>query len=195
MIALDSPEWVALEHAYGAAGADTAAPSSWSAASGFQNYSEIPSIPSCLKRLEDYPGPTPEWQPWDTLVSCLCHQGTIYSASFAAVPHVIAIGLRAAATQDIDYGFFLLPTLIEQARLEGQHPVTPAGIFEEYLAVMPLMHDLAHAARRLAWDQSYTAVVGSALAAVKGHLQLSKMMLECADEKIFEDFQRYLSGE
>src|SRR2546423_5086287 len=117
MIALDSPRWSSLVHAYGCASEDTSAPSGWSAADGFHNYSEIPNVIVCLRGIEACPGPKAGEDYWDILISSLCHQGTIYSASFAAVPHIIDIGIRSAETHEIDHGFFLLPALIEQSRL------------------------------------------------------------------------------
>jgi hypothetical protein len=109
MLPFDSPRWSKLEHAYGCAANDTSAPTGWSAGSGFHGYQDIPNVIACIRRLEAAPQrlASSDWQPWDTLVSSLCHQGTIYSASFAAVPHIINIGMRAAARQEIDVGFLL----------------------------------------------------------------------------------------
>jgi hypothetical protein len=122
------------------------------------------------------------------LVSSLCHQGTIYSASFAAVPHIVDIGLRAAARQEIDVGFFLLPTLIEQSRLEGQQPEADEDILSDYTAAVLQLHDLAHAVRGHTWPADYVAVVGAAITVAKGHLQLSKCLLECTEEKTVGEF-------
>src|ERR1041384_882229 len=145
MLPLDSPRWLKLDHAYGCAAEDTSAPTGWSAHSGFHGYQEIPNLIQCLRQLEANPQrlPSSQWEPWETLVSSLCHQGTIYSASIAAVPHIIDIGLRSAAIREIDVGFFLLPTLIEQSRLEGQRPETDDDIFCDYAAAIPRLHDLA----------------------------------------------------
>jgi len=192
VLALDSPRWSTLGHAYGCASEDASAPSGWSADAGFHDYSEIPNVIVCLRGIEACPEPKAGQGYWDTLISSLCHQGTIYSASFAAVPHIIDIGITAARTQEIDDGFFLLPALIEQSRLEGQRPEVPEDILGGYVASLPRLHELAFSARRFAWDHSYTAIVASALAAAEGHLQLSKCFLECLDErtvtKFFESF-------
>ena len=190
MLAFDSPRWSQLEHAYGCASDDTSAPTGWSAASGFHGFQDIPNVITCLRALEANPQrlPLSDWQPWETLVSSLCHQGTIYSASFAAVPHVIDIGLRAAARQEIDIGFFLLPTLIEQSRLEGEHPTTDNDIFSDYRAAILRLHDLAHAVRGHSWPPDYVVIVNAAIAVAKGHLQLSKLLLECSEEKRVTEF-------
>jgi len=194
MLALDSPRWSKLGHAYGCAADDTSAPTGWSAATGFHGYQDIPNVISCLRRLEVAPQrlPSSDWQPWDTLVSSLCHQGTIYPASFAAVPHIIDIGLRAAARQEIDVGFFLLPTLIEQSRLEGEHPETDTDILSDYTAAVLRLHDLAHAVRGHSWPADYVAIVGAAITVAKGHLQLSKLLLECSEEKRVSELFKWI---
>ena len=68
MLSLNSPEWSDLEHAYGPAD----------------------DIPDLLRQLRDFP-PYEEHhtEPYFSLWSCLCHQGSIYSASFASVPHLV----------------------------------------------------------------------------------------------------------
>jgi hypothetical protein len=85
--------------------------------------------------------------------------------------------------------------LIEQSRLEGQQPEVAEDILAGYVAALPRLHDLAFCARRFPWDHSFTAIVSSALAAAKGHWQLSKCLLECADEASVEEFMEWFYGE
>jgi hypothetical protein len=97
MIDLDGPKWADIADAY--------------------NHGE--KIPGLLKQLRSDPSPKgPNDEPWFSLWSSLYHQGTIYPASFAAVPHIIQIGHDA--TGPIDKGFFLLPKEIFVAKLKGQ---------------------------------------------------------------------------
>jgi hypothetical protein len=49
-------------------------------------YGSADGIPAILARLS----PDPEDEGWDALWSRLCHQGTVYSASFAALPFLVA---------------------------------------------------------------------------------------------------------
>lgn len=67
MLNLDSPKWSELDHAYGKAS----------------------DIPDLLRQLETIPNPDDNSEPWLSLWSSLAHQGDIYSASFAAVPHIV----------------------------------------------------------------------------------------------------------
>lgn len=66
MISLDSPKWHDLKHAYGSAA----------------------DVPDLLRRL--YADATDK-DALDEAWSSLCHQGTIYSASIAAVPHLVSL--------------------------------------------------------------------------------------------------------
>lgn len=89
MLSLDSAEWSKLSHAYGAAS----------------------DIPELLRQLESLPSSEGRDQPWFSLWSSLAHQGDVYSASFAAVPHVVAY-LSAAPTK-AGYSFFQFPAWVE----------------------------------------------------------------------------------
>ncbi|MEV7007336.1 hypothetical protein [Streptosporangium sp. NPDC051022] len=63
-------DWSSLSHAYGSA----------------------EDIPSLLDRIETDPSD----EDWSGLRSALCHQGTVYSASFAALPRLTAIAVSGA---------------------------------------------------------------------------------------------------
>jgi hypothetical protein len=87
MLSLDDPRWNELNDAYGSAA----------------------KIPSLLRQLgaNTKPSNGVESELWFSLWSALYHQGDIYTASYAAVPHITQIGHGAAG--DIDLGFFTLP--------------------------------------------------------------------------------------
>jgi hypothetical protein len=70
MFSLDSPKWSDLHHAYGSA----------------------EDVPNLLKRL--YADPTDEFALNDAW-SSLCHQGTIYTASIAAAPHLVSLVINS----------------------------------------------------------------------------------------------------
>lgn len=103
MLSLDSLAWRQLNHAYGPA-TDT---------------------PQLIEQLALNAGPKADYQaePWFTLWSSLCHQGDVYSASYAAVPHLVRICLDARGP--IDFGFFLMPACVEIARVGGRGPEMP----------------------------------------------------------------------
>jgi hypothetical protein len=74
---LDSPRWSELDHAYGKAA----------------------GIPALLRHLESFPPSSPDDEPWFSLWSALAHQGDVYPASFAAVPHVVRALAALAAVK------------------------------------------------------------------------------------------------
>ena len=69
MLPLDSARWAELNHAYGKAA----------------------NVPQLLRQLESFPTSEDESEPWFSIWSALAHQGDVYSASFAAVPHVVRV--------------------------------------------------------------------------------------------------------
>jgi hypothetical protein len=96
VLSLQSARWSELQHAYGRAA----------------------DIPSLLEHLRELPKSEGEAEPWFTLWSALAHQGDVYSASFAAVPHVVA----ALATDPAraDASFFQFPAWVEICRAKDE---------------------------------------------------------------------------
>jgi hypothetical protein len=92
MLSLDSPRWATLQHAYG----------------------DASDIPELLRQLPDFPPSDGNKEPWFTIWSSLAHQGDVYSASFAAVPHVVA----ALATDPVraSGAYFQFPAWVEIRR-------------------------------------------------------------------------------
>src|SRR5262245_35013447 len=81
MLDLDSPEWKLLHHAYGNAA----------------------DVPRMIRNLAAHP----DEKTWEPLWSSLCHQGDVYSASYAAVPHVVDLALRLPVDRRLDYWSFV----------------------------------------------------------------------------------------
>jgi hypothetical protein len=92
MLSLDSPRWSTLQHAYGAAS----------------------DIPALLRQLPDFPPSEGTKEPWFTIWSSLAHQGDVYTASFAAVPHIVA-GLATNPTR-ASGTYFQFPAWVEICR-------------------------------------------------------------------------------
>ena len=91
MLSLDSPRWSSLHHAYGSA----------------------VDIPELLRQLRELPASEGESEPWFPIWSALAHQGDVYSASFAAVPHVVhALGASPANAD----GVYFHPAWVEICR-------------------------------------------------------------------------------
>src|SRR5687767_11123896 len=113
MLALDDPRWHSLSHAYGRA-------------------SDIPVLiadADADRRTGDDVGST-----WFSLWSALCHQGDAYTASYAAVPHLMA--LAPNHLQRKQYEPLYLAACIELARLEGRAPPVPEDLAFAYQAAV-----------------------------------------------------------
>lgn len=95
-------EWSELRHAYG----------------------EASDIPALLEKVRAFPSEA-DWQaePWFSLWSALYHQGSIYSASLAAVPAIVTA--MSVAPERASLSFYLLPASIAIA--DHESPVEVSG--------------------------------------------------------------------
>jgi len=155
LLPLESEEWHRLRHAYGAA----------------------TDIPPLLRQLAANARPKRGYQdePWFSLWSSLCHQGDVYSASYAAVPHIVQIGTTAPGS--IDFGFFQLPACIEVARKKGRGPDLLPELADAYFAALRGLHDCAFRHAGDDWDQDMALCVAAALAAAKGQCKLADVLM------------------
>lgn len=142
MLALDDPRWATLSHAYGRAD----------------------DIPALLVRGRDDVRPGhKQGSSWFDLWSALCHQGDAYTASYAAVPHLVAYAPDHLRRKRYDP--LLLAACINLARLEGRGPVVPPELVSDYNQAIERARVIAEGAIELAWDtDSELALQGSALA-------------------------------
>lgn len=124
MLALDDPRWGELSRAYGSA-ADT---------------------PILLRMLEADPNqvpgdPTTGEDTWSNLWISICHRGTAYSASYAAVPHLVRIASLAADLLPLSY--LLLPAYIECGRVLYVYPAPmPSDLEESYFEAVAKLPQL-----------------------------------------------------
>ena len=157
MISLDSPRWAELEHAYGRAG----------------------DIPALLRQLESLPPSSGNSEPWFTLWSALAHQGDVYSASFAAVPHVVAAFGSAPARADETYLQF--PAWVDICRSKHKIDVPP-DLAPAYLEALARLPELVAAASHRTWSSGFLACALSAVAAAKGAPAVAEAALELSPE-------------
>lgn len=162
MLALDSPVWSELQHAYGPAS----------------------DIPALLSQLSNFPDESEHLaEPWFGLWSALCHQGDVYSASFAAVPHIVAALATNPARATMS--FFLLPASIEVARHERAAPL-PASIESAYLAALAKLPALAASASRPQWAPEVCTSALAAVAAATGNHLLAQLIINVEASEIPE---------
>jgi len=109
MLPLDDARWSALSHAYGASS----------------------DIPKLLAHAENLPEDTGfNVEPYFGLWSALCHQGDVYSASYAALPHLVRI--VEENPDKFRWTLLALVHAIEMARSEGRGPPIPDDLNDPY---------------------------------------------------------------
>lgn len=157
MLSLDSRRWTELQHAYGSA-------------------ADIPALLSELRRLPRSEGNA---EPWFTIWSALAHQGDVYLASFAAVPHVVEALAMDPPTADSAY--FQFPAWVEICRV--RHATTvPDDLRDAYFGSLSRLPKLAAEAAVVPWDDSRLACVLSAIAVARGHPAIAEAVLEISSE-------------
>ena len=164
MLSLENPKWNELSHAYG-------------------NASDIPAL---LRQLADFPAGTSHDEPWFTLWSSLCHQGDVYSASFAAIPHVIAA--LAANPQAASFNYFLLPASIEVARVKTNFAV-PLELELAYFESLKQLPALVAAIARLGWEEPLSTSALAAIAAATGKHDIAELLLFLEPDAIPETIE------
>ena len=163
MLSLQSKRWSELQHAYGSAA----------------------DIPALLERLGELPKSEGEAEPWFTLWSALAHQGDVYSASFASVPHVVAA--LATAPSKVDESFFQFPAWVEICRAKNQVEI-PEDLKASYFESLARLPGLVSQAANRHWEAGFLACALSAIAAAKGQHAIAEAVLEMSSPQVAEKF-------
>ena len=166
MLSLDSPKWSELVHAYGAA----------------------TNIPELLRELEQMPPYEGENEPWYSMWSALAHQGDVYSASFAAVPHVVRI--LAQAPDKADFSYFQFPAWVEICR-QKKSVAIPDELQADYFAALRQLPELAARAADREWDEALLICALSAIAVAKGYVKIAEATQELSSSGA-EEFLQWL---
>jgi hypothetical protein len=118
-------EWAALRHAYGTA-------------------EDVPGLLAAAEESGADFGPS-----WDEVWSRLCHQGTTYTASYAALPALTAIAERHAPA-----GYVAALDLASGIIASTDGPRDSAEVRTEWAAALDRLHELAQRNLPLAADDS-----------------------------------------
>ncbi|MGD1926345.1 MAG: hypothetical protein ACFB03_19485 [Paracoccaceae bacterium] len=162
MLQLADPRWSTLTHAYGSA-------------------SDIPGLLSDLAS-ETEPKEGYESEPWFSLWSRLCHQGDVYDASYAALPHIVDIACSAKGP--IDFSFLQLPAAIEIARKNGNGPSVPPDLANSYSEAVARLMECTALHRAAPWDQNMLISAMCAQAVAKGHTKVAEAIMNLDEELI-----------
>ncbi len=153
MLNLDNPQWRLLNHAYGLA-TDT---------------------PSLLLQLSQAPHSPMNSEPWASLWSSLAHQGDVYEATFAALPHIVKIALKNIST--IDGSYFQFVAWIEICRV-AKHVIIPDDLEKPYFDALSQVPSLVAMCSKRDWSADFMQSALSAIAASKGQILLAEAILE-----------------
>lgn len=165
MLSLDSPKWSELNHAYGAAS----------------------DIPNLLRQLKTDPSSDRDKEPWFSLWSALAHQGDVYSASFAAVPHVVQA--LKQTPNEVDFTYFQFPAWVEVCRQKNAVEI-PNELKEPYFQALSELPSLVVAAANREWDSNFLCCALSAIAAAKGFGSVAEAVQELNPE-VAEEFMEW----
>jgi hypothetical protein len=109
-------------------------------------------IPLLLRQLETMPPFNGEEEPWFSIWSSLAHQGDVYPASFAAVPHVVRI--LAKAPNQADFSYFQFPAWVEICR-QKKSVMIPRELETDYFSALKQLPSLVAAAADREWDEAF----------------------------------------
>src|SRR3954464_9111889 len=159
---MHSPDWSTLTDAYGTAD----------------------DIPALLKLAGQAAAPNNyRDEPWFSLWSALCHQGDVYTASYAAVPELVAIAeARIRETAVAAECLFLAGSIeLERALPEGpQPPAIPSGLAPSYAEALRRGAELAAGLFAGASEPELRDRLAISRAAVGGDVNEASLLL--ADE-------------
>ncbi len=152
---MNSIEWNTLKHAYGLAG----------------------DIPGLLATAEESP-PAEHYhqEPWFSLWSSLCHQGDVYTASYAAVPRLVEIARKRRGA--VGRECLLLTASIEMNRHSENAPVIPPDLRPQYEAALRDGERLAQVLLGSAVDELDRRVFRGAIAAFEGNVESAREILD-----------------
>jgi hypothetical protein len=168
MVDLDSPEWSTLQHAYGSAS----------------------DIPDLLRQLESLPNSGGNTEPWFSIWSALAHQGDVYTASFAAVPHIVRF--LASDPTAASFVYFQFPAWVEICR--RRHAITvPSDLAGDYFDALKKLGSLVCAVIDETWDRDFLVCALAAVAVSKGFALVGEAIQEL-DDPIAETLLKGIRG-
>jgi hypothetical protein len=111
--------------------------------------------------------------------SALAHQGDVYSASFAAVPHIIEAIAADQSKASADY--FHFPVWVEICKLRKTVSV-PADLDTAYVEALAKLPKLVCSAVDFSWSEDFLLCALSAMAIGKKSPDLAEAILEMTPE-------------
>jgi hypothetical protein len=144
-------------------------------------YGVASDIPQLIKDLKAAPPPhNVESEPWFSLWSSLCHQSDVYTASYAALPHVVAIA--AGKPVKLRLEFFLFTGMVEACRHRKKAPPIPQFLEKDYFSAIERAAKLILESLSMDWDEEEMATLLGAYAVMRGHYRLGNTIISLPEE-------------
>jgi len=154
MLDLSSERWNDLRQAYG-------------------NASDVPNLLCQLRTAPSAEGYQSE--PWYWLWSALCHQGDVYPAAYAAIPHIVAITTTKGDRDRLECLNFV--GYAEACRHHKRAPSLPPELKADYEAALRDAVEPFMSALKQEWGEEPTKVLLGGLASVTGYPGSDKRLL------------------
>lgn len=153
-LSLDSPRWAELAQAYGTA----------------------EDVPRLLEALACIGREDARAEVWFALWRTLFRPGEVYTASYAAVPHLLEIASTLAVRERAEA--MHLVVRIEISRCEGRSAPVPADVVEGYATAVDSLASHVGAAAGEPWPAEVAQIFAAALLVGKRQPELARGLLE-----------------
>lgn len=153
MLTLESARWGELEQAYGSA-------------------EDIPRLLASLGSAGD----AERGELWFGLWGTLCREGEVYTASYAAAPHLVAFAGEGSAARAAEA--LHLVGAIDAGRVTAGAPPVPDDLLPPYRDALREVPRLIAARAEEPWDADTTQVLSAVLAIAKGHPRFGNAALQ-----------------
>ncbi|MGH9767981.1 MAG: hypothetical protein ACREAB_11150 [Blastocatellia bacterium] len=144
-------------------------------------YGGASNIPQLIKQLKTAPPPKDgKSEPWFSLWSSLCHQFDVYTASYAALPHIVAIAESKPVKQRLE--FFSFIGAVEAYRHRNGAPPIPPFLEKDYFTAIEQAAGLILDSLVADWDEEEMIVLLGAYAITRGHHRLGNAIIFLPEE-------------
>jgi hypothetical protein len=138
-----------------------------------QAYGSAEGIPALLRQLKTArPSESYRSEPCGSV----CHQGHVYTASYAALPHIIHLGLKRPVSERCD--FILMSAKIEAMRHQKASPRVPRDLKSSYEDAIRSAYALVKSSLDHSWSEEEYRVLPGALLVFRGNPALANRLLD-----------------
>jgi hypothetical protein len=155
MLPLDSPAWADLDHAYGEA-------------------SDVPDLLDLTEQGDE--------EAEEELWAALWHEGEVFTASYAALPHLIR--MVASESESVSIWLLYLVARIETSRLADLGPPIPENLRGPYQRALRSIPTLAARLLERPRSEESCRIIFAAIASYAGHPALGTAITRLSPEGI-----------